>query len=179
MHEQWEALPPAEKGKYTQIALKKNQAIALEKAQVKEKLRNYTKTGPLGSVEKHCVVDTEEISALLQKEDSVLVELWKEKNILPWSREFDKKNPPFTHSCGAEAIYDRTILPGTMCRRCATRRSNFLAESAKMRYSIKSAFKEFNGRGEGLSVCVITERMNPEKPNWFGYFGGPRRKISR
>ena len=47
-----------------------------------------------------------------------------------------------------------------------------MADTAKMRHSVKSAFQEFNGRGEGLSVCVITERMDPEKPNWFGFLGG-------
>ena len=37
----------------------------------------------------------------------------------------------------------------------------------KLRYAIKSAFREYNGRGQGLSLCVVTEKLRPEKANWF------------
>ena len=91
MAEEWNALSDEEKDRYAQIAIKKNEAVALEKPHVKEKLMSYDKKGPSGSIEKNCIVDTEELSGLLNKEDSALAEMWKEKNILPRSREFDKK----------------------------------------------------------------------------------------
>ena len=52
MSEEWNALPDEEKARYTQIAIKKNEDIALEKAQIKEKLKSYDKRGPLRSIEK-------------------------------------------------------------------------------------------------------------------------------
>ena len=64
------------KRKYYEIAVKKNQDIALGKSSISEKLQNYDKIGPLGSLWKNWVGDFDEIHRLLNQEMSVSAELW-------------------------------------------------------------------------------------------------------
>ena len=42
----------------------------------KKKMRLYTKTGPLGSIERRCILDKNELGALLKEPDSKLEELF-------------------------------------------------------------------------------------------------------
>ena len=49
---------------------------------VKAKLRAYGKTGPLGSIRKHEIVNVEELFNLLNMGNSPLAEMWKVDNSL-------------------------------------------------------------------------------------------------
>ena len=62
--------------------ISKEDKLQKEAAKIYEKLQNYTKTGPLGSLHRRNVIDFEEISELLNRDSSFLADRFKMKNLL-------------------------------------------------------------------------------------------------
>ena len=78
------ALPVAEKDYWAFLAKQKNDEISQEVEFFRRKLQAYEKRGPLGSMDRHAVVDIQELSQLLNCPGSNLAEMWKMDNIYPW-----------------------------------------------------------------------------------------------
>ena len=70
-----------------------------------------------------------------------------------------------------ELALDKVRISGDRCDNYKRGRVRKMALLSKMRYAIKSFSMEFNGRPEGLSVCIVTEKMDHRKANWVDIFG--------
>ena len=77
MYEEYNALPQGEKDYWGCIARAKNEEIRLEVESVRVKFRAYDKVGPLGSLDKRYMVDIDQLSDLLNMENSPLADMWK------------------------------------------------------------------------------------------------------
>ena len=82
--ESYKKLSKLEHERLRRTAVERNNENDLEKATIKERLRQYTGTGPLGSIDKHSIVDEKELYELLNVENSLLADLWKRDNVHTW-----------------------------------------------------------------------------------------------
>ena len=155
--EAYRALRVSEKLRYRYEAIRRNKEIDKEKEVVDEKIRNYAKVGPLGSMDRGNVLDFVELKGLLDAPNSYLAERFKTKNIYPWARSLDGVMPTYTQSSHAALALPRIILPGGACRGCAQERVKSMKKVSKCRHAIKTKFAEFNALGQGLSVALITK----------------------
>ena len=163
--EAYDALGRGELRRLAEIAQERNAEIEKEKATIKERIREYKESGPLGSIDKHCVVDVEELSELLHVGNPRLADLWKRENINAWVRGLDAKIHPYQPNEQMKMRTEWARLPGGKRHNCKKKRTTSLAANKNIRSLLKEKFATYNARGETLSLCILTEK----KPHWFGH----------
>ena len=92
----FKALPEFELDRLSRISVERNNENDLEKATIKERSRQYSGAGPLGSIGKHSIVDEKELYGLLNVGNSLLADLWKRGNVYARPEDrYDVTSIPF------------------------------------------------------------------------------------
>ena len=99
----------------------RNAEARIFRAHYLAKLTTYPKYGPLGSVRKNIVVDTEQLYQYLNKPESRLTKLWEKESIYEFARSKGAKLADYEPNKRRRDNFGETLLPGDTCRRCANR----------------------------------------------------------
>ena len=87
------------------------------KKQLGQKLGNYyrTYTGPLGSTDRKCAVDTKSLFTDLNGGNSELASLWAEKSIASWVQSLSTTGPHYIPDVEGLGTFYFLVLHGAIC----------------------------------------------------------------
>ena len=125
------------------------------KKSLPERVMNYDKTYPLGSVDQSWPVDVSELFNHLQMPGGVLLDLIKDEEIDRPRRSFDM--PVAEHVPGQECVakISATMIPNDECRRCRAVRAKWLSKLDPFGCPMETRLQSTNGSKRGLTTCLF------------------------